>query len=215
MPAHAAVRVGCRSGGHSPGCDSAVGRVWRPGTDRLAYLPLVPERIDDLAKAPAVLIVRRGLLGGARPDCPLYHGVGVIGHQQGPAGRAADRAWAEPSPVRAGRCHPERRLADSELRDDVVPVAGLVQQARAERGRVERNGLAGPVNPQLWLDTRHSPTVAVPDGSTGMIACRAGSPAFAAAHLRDDLAAGIGRQISKRVSVRDQTLCRLTASVLI
>jgi hypothetical protein len=86
---------------------------------------------------------------------------GVIGHQQGPARRAADRARAEPSPVRPRRCHPERRLAHGELRDDVVSLPYPVKDAGTERLRIESDGLASALNPQLRLDTRHSPTVAV------------------------------------------------------
>ena len=55
----------------------------RPGPDRLANLPLGPERIDDPANTPAVLIASGRLLGGTRLYCPPQHSVGVIGHQQG------------------------------------------------------------------------------------------------------------------------------------
>src|SRR5262249_3443249 len=75
--------------------------------------------------------------------------------------RPANRTRAEPPRVRASRCHPERRLADSELGDDVVPLADPVQDSRSERFGVERDGLASAINPQLRLDTCHSPTVAV------------------------------------------------------
>jgi hypothetical protein len=50
----------------------------RPGPDRLADLPLVPERIDDPAQPPAVLIANGGLLRGTGPDRLPHHGVGVI-----------------------------------------------------------------------------------------------------------------------------------------
>src|ERR1039457_4268951 len=104
----------------------------RPGPDRLADLPLVPERIDDPAQTPAVLIANGGLQRGAR----------IIGRQQGPARRAAYRARAESSAVRPGRRHPERRLADGKLRDDVIALPGSVQDACPERVQVESDGLA-------------------------------------------------------------------------
>ncbi len=146
----------------------------RPGPDRLADLPLVPERIDDPAQTPAVLIANGGLLRGAGVDRPPHHGVGVIGHQQGPARRATYRARAESSAVRPGRCHPERRLADGKLRDDVIALPGLVKDACPERVRVESDGLASTLDPQLRLDTRHPPTVAAQGGQrrADTAACR-------------------------------------------
>ena len=123
-----------------------------------------PERIDDPAQTPAVLIANGGLLGSAGVDRPPHHRVGIIGHQQGPARRAADRARAEPPAARPGRCHPECRLADGQLRDDVIALSYAVQDARPERVRVERDGLASTLDPQLRLDTRHPPTVAAHGG---------------------------------------------------
>jgi len=134
-------------------------QVRRPGAERPADLPLVPERIDDAAQTPAVLVASRGFQRGAGADRPPQDGVRVIGHQQRPARRAADRMRAEPPRVRASRCHPERRLADSELGDDVVPLPDTVQDTRTERFRVERDGLASAINPQLWLDACHALSV--------------------------------------------------------
>src|SRR6266571_4942324 len=172
--------------GLAPGC-AAGWRVSgrRPGPDRRADLPLVPERIDDPAQTPAMLIANGGLLRGAGVDRPPHHGVGIIGHQQRPARRAAYRARAESSAVRPGRCHPERRPADGELRDDVIALPGLVKDACPERVRVESDGLASTLNPQLRLDTRHPPTVAAQADSGEQVLPHAEPSAHAAGRLAD------------------------------
>ncbi len=84
--------------GLAPGC-AAGWRVQGGGQGQigLPIWPLVPELIDDPAQTPAVLIANGGILRGAHVNRPPHHGVGVIGHQQGPARRAAYRAWAESS----------------------------------------------------------------------------------------------------------------------
>ena len=71
---------------------SWVGRpsFWRPGTKRPADFPLVPERVEDPAQTPAVLIGHLGRYTGASRQRLREHRVRVVCHEQGPAGRAAD-----------------------------------------------------------------------------------------------------------------------------
>jgi hypothetical protein len=59
------------------------------------------------------------------------------------------------SPAGAAPRNPESRVSDRQLRDDVIALAHLMKDSRAERRFVERDGLSGPVNPQLRLDARH------------------------------------------------------------
>jgi hypothetical protein len=81
--------------------------------------------------------------------------VRIVDHDERPAGRAIDLARAEP--LHRGRCrrNPERRLADGELRDDVVSIADAMNDRRAERGSVERDRIARAIDPQLGLHARH------------------------------------------------------------
>ena len=58
--------------------------------------------------------------------------------------------------VEIRRRHPERGPVDGELGDDVVALAHLVQHRRPERGLIERDRLARPVNPQFRLNPRHA-----------------------------------------------------------
>src|SRR5262245_51096092 len=69
-------------------CDSA----WWPRSEWRADLPLVAERVDDPAEPPAVLVRHRR---GFRRTCGYGLSddrVGVLDHEQHPAGRAVDRA---------------------------------------------------------------------------------------------------------------------------
>ncbi len=97
------------------------GSGWRPGAEWPADLPLVAERVDDPAQPPAVLVAHWRRFRRASGDRLPDDAVGVFDHEQCSAGRAIDCAGAEPLHGR-GRCrHPERCVADAELRDDVVP----------------------------------------------------------------------------------------------
>jgi hypothetical protein len=65
----------------------------------------------------------RRFLRGAGPDRAISYSLRILGHEQGPAGGTADRRRAEPPDVRASRGHPERGLADGQLRHYVVALA--------------------------------------------------------------------------------------------
>src|SRR6266487_3434021 len=132
---------------------SASARWPRP--EWRADLPLVPERVDDPAEPPPVLVAHRRRFRRAGGYRPPDNRVGVCDHEQRPTGRAVDRARAETLHCRRGRSHPERRLADTELRDDVVVVAHTMKDGCAKRGLVEGQRLAGTLDPQLGLDARH------------------------------------------------------------
>jgi hypothetical protein len=81
------------------------------------------ERVEDPAQPPAVLVCHLRCRGGADLDGLREHCVRIINHQQGPAGRAADRRRAEPRRVRPARGNPEGRLPDRQLRNDIVAFA--------------------------------------------------------------------------------------------
>src|SRR6266516_4526083 len=134
----------------------------RPGHDRLADLPLVTEWINDAADPPAVLIADRGQLSSASSDGPRQHGIGVLDDEQCPARATADRLRTEPPCAGPRRSHPEHRVSDGQLRDDLLTITHPVEHRRAERVSVERDRLAGVVDPQLRLNTRHRATLPAP-----------------------------------------------------
>jgi hypothetical protein len=114
----------------------------------------VAERVDDPAESPAVLVDHAGRFSRAGSDRLPDDAVGVFDYEQRSASRATNLARAEPLHRRGRRSHPERCVADAELRDDVVPAADLVKDGCAECGFVERNRFTGIVDPQLRLNTR-------------------------------------------------------------
>src|SRR5262249_58227429 len=56
---------------------------------------------------------------------------------------------------RRSRSHPEGRLSDTELCDDVVAVAHTMNDGCAKSGLVEGHRFAGVFDPQLGLHARH------------------------------------------------------------
>jgi len=107
----------------------------------------VAEWVDDPAEPPAVLVGHRGRFRRASGDRLADDAVGVFGHEQRSAGRAIDCAGAEPFHGR-GRCrHPERCVADAELRDDVVPLADTVKDGGGECCFVERDRFTWGLDP--------------------------------------------------------------------
>src|SRR5262245_49036889 len=149
-----------RTGPHAGSAGSSLFGYRRPGDEWLSDLPLMAERVDDSTEPPPVLVAHgRGLrcAGGHRA---VEDGVGVFDHEQCPAGRAVDRARTETFHGRRDRSDPERRVADTELRDDVIAVADTMKDACAKRCLVVGQRLARAVDPQLRLDARHrgSPT---------------------------------------------------------
>jgi hypothetical protein len=115
----------------------------------------VAEWVDDPAEPSAVLVADRGRFRRASGDRLPDDALGVFDHDQRSAGRAIDCARAEALHDH-GRCrHLERCLADTELRDDVVPLADTVKDAGAECGFVERDRFTRGLDLQLRLDTRH------------------------------------------------------------
>src|SRR5215469_4603437 len=126
-----------------------------PGPDGCADFPVLAEGVGNAAEPPAVFIAGRRGHGGAGGAGGADHGVWVAGDQQGTAGAAADRRRAEPAAPRVGVRHPEVRVADGQLRDDVLAFPGLVNDRRAEGGLVEGDRPGGPVDPQFGLDAGH------------------------------------------------------------
>jgi hypothetical protein len=109
--------------------------IWRPAAQRLADLPLVAERIENLTHAPAVLIRDLRCRCGASRNGPSKHGVGIIDYEQSSTGRAANRLRAEARSVRATRGDPEHGVSDRQLRNDVIAVAHPVKDLGA-KGRL-------------------------------------------------------------------------------
>jgi hypothetical protein len=114
-----------------------------PETEWLSDFPLVAERGDDAADAPAVLISYLGCRSGTCAERPVEDRLGIAHDQQRPAGCSADCLRAVAFPVWSGRCDPERGTIDSELGDDVISFTNAVKDAGAERRLVEGNGGAG------------------------------------------------------------------------
>src|SRR5258707_8764551 len=79
----------------NPDIRAVPGANRRPGPDRLADLPVVPERVMDPAKQPAVL--SRCRVHQRRPgrDGPVDGRLRVIDYQEHPGRRSADRLGAE------------------------------------------------------------------------------------------------------------------------
>ena len=114
------------------------------------------ERIEDPAKAPAMLVGHLGYRGGAGLNRLRVHRVRIIDYQQGPASRTADRHRTEPRTARSTRGHPERRVPDRQLRNNLVALAYPVKDPRAESCLIERDSRSSPINPQFRLDARHA-----------------------------------------------------------
>jgi hypothetical protein len=105
------------------------------------------ERIEDPAQTPTVLVGHLGYRSGTSLYCPGKQRIRVIGNQQGPTSRAADRLWTEPRPVGSSRRNPERGVSDCQLRDDLIAFTYLMKNSRAESYCVERDSRGSPVNP--------------------------------------------------------------------
>lgn len=127
----------------------------RPCGDRRADLPLVPEGVDNPAETPAVLIPNRRRLPRARRDRLRDDVIGVVDDKQSSARRAGHGLGAEALHARVRCGDPERRVADGQLRDDLIAVAHQVRDLRPERRLIEGNGCARALDPQLGLDARH------------------------------------------------------------
>jgi hypothetical protein len=138
---------GARQIWRHPGHRKAWPSGWRPGTYRPADLPLMTERIEDPAQTPAVLVGHLGCRNGTGLYCLGKHRVRIINNKQNPAGRAADRPWAEPWSVRSARRNPERGVSDRQLRDDLIAFANLMKDSRTKSYLVERNGRGSAIDP--------------------------------------------------------------------
>ena len=147
------VRGSRRRGPHGP--QRRPRRAPRLGSERLSDLPLVAERIDDPAHAPAMLVV--GLRSQRRAGANRLgdERVRVVDHEQRTAGRTADLERAEALHARVRRDDPEHRVTNRELRDDLVTFADEMLNDRAERRLVELDGRARTGDPQLGLDAAH------------------------------------------------------------
>jgi hypothetical protein len=113
------------------------------------------ERIGDPADSPSMLVrhLRHGTRAGLhRPRDQLIR---IIDHQQGPAGRTADRERAEPRPGSSARGHPERSLPDGQLGDDLISLTDPMNNPGAERSLIKRDRRRRALDPQLRLNARH------------------------------------------------------------
>jgi hypothetical protein len=115
----------------------------------------VTKRIDDPPQAPTMLVADLRDHDRPRRSRLADNRVRVIDHKEGPARRAADRVRAEPPRARVGRYHPEDRVANRELNDDLISIPDAMKHLRVERGRIERDCGARTVNPQLRLNLHH------------------------------------------------------------
>jgi hypothetical protein len=93
----------------------------------------VPERIDDPAQTPAVLIANGGLLRGASVDRLPHHGVGVIGRVRLVAPPIATPASVPPT--RAGSAHPklQHRQAGRQVTIVLLYDGGVVEEDAVPR----------------------------------------------------------------------------------
>jgi hypothetical protein len=106
--------------------------AWRPRAKRHPDFPLVAERIDDPAETPPVLVADGRGFTRAGSDRSLDDRLGVVDDEQCAAGRAVDRARAEAFHRRGARRHPERRVGDGKLGDDVISLANAVRDPPSE-----------------------------------------------------------------------------------
>ena len=105
------------------------------------------KRIEDPAQTPAVLVGHLGCRSGTGLYRPGKQRIRVIGNQQGPASRAADRPWTEPWPVGSSGRNPERGVSDRQLRDDLIAFAYLMKDSRTESCCVESDSRGSLINP--------------------------------------------------------------------
>ena len=121
--------------------------------ERLADLPVVAERVDDAAEAPAVRVARRRTPRSRPPRRPAHRRVRIVDDQQHPHRAAAQRLGAEVD-VR-GRLvgDPERSRRRRELGDDLLVGADPVLHHGAEGGLVELDRLR-PRRTESWAIAR-------------------------------------------------------------
>lgn len=133
---------------------SAVASRRRPNRQRVSDLPLVPEGVHDAADQPSVLGTHGGRQLSASSDGARGHDAGISDDQQRTAGRAAnDKRIEAPS---AGVRHPEPRLTNRKLGNEVVLVTDAVEDRRVERLSVEVERCGRIADPQLGLHAGHS-----------------------------------------------------------
>ena len=83
--------------------------------------------------------------------------VGIIDDEQKPCGCPADHMRGEATHFSVPRRNPEHSLANSELSHDVIALTDEVLHCCAESEPVKADRIAGSLDPQLRLDTRHTP----------------------------------------------------------
>ncbi len=106
-----------RRRGRTPLLSSGGTARRRPGPKRRADLPVVAERVDDAAEPPSVRLLHRGDHGRAGSGGAAHGGVGIVHDEQHPHAAAAERLGTEVQVLRRLVGHPERRVADAQLRD--------------------------------------------------------------------------------------------------
>ena len=91
------------------------------------------EGINDPTDAPSMLAVDRGLLHRPGSDRLSLDRVWIVHDEQESGGGATDRLRDQPVSTDTDRSHPEDRVVDGQLRDDVLTFANAVQHTSTER----------------------------------------------------------------------------------
>ena len=92
---------------------------------------------------------------GASRMCRFDNDIWMVNDKQESSGRSVNGSGGESPHVFASCRHPEARVADGELRDDVIPLANEVHDLCAKGALVERNSFSSAINPQLGLNAVH------------------------------------------------------------
>ncbi len=129
--------------------------VGRPLAERYTEFPFVAKRVDNPPQSPPMLVANPRSHDCASRRCLLDDAIWVLDHKQCPARRPPDRLRAEAVHARVCRYHPEQRLANRELHDDVISIPYSMKHPGIERRHVERDSGARAVNPQLRLNPAH------------------------------------------------------------
>jgi hypothetical protein len=114
------------------------------------------EWVDESAHPPAVLLVDRRVALSTSGDGVSEHRVGILNQEKHSARSVADVSRDQALGARPGSRDPEHRVADGELGDDVISLAGAVQHPGAERGLVEGQRRRTAVDSQFGLNGCHS-----------------------------------------------------------
>ena len=105
------------------------------------------ERIDDPAELPPMFSTHRGLLDGARRECPRLDRRGVADQEQNSRASGAELSRHYSLGAVSRRRNPEDSVIDGQLRHEILALTNLMKHPCAEGPLIERDGGEAVVDP--------------------------------------------------------------------